>query len=143
MSKGTDRSKGQGRSNTGSTQKTTGSVHVAGGSAHITGGSAHAAVIGSTVGGTTKLFLYVWGWLLVLTGIETFLAYQQLNLNTMLFLLLGLSVIKAGLIIAYFMHLRFEKFSLFITLIPAVLFCMAMMGVLFPDSLRLLHLRPQ
>jgi cytochrome c oxidase subunit IV len=94
------------------------------------------------VGGTAKLFLFVWGWLLLLTGIETVLAYQQLNLNTMLFLLLGLSFIKAGLIVAYFMHLRFEKFSLFLTLIPAVLFCMAMMGVLFPDSFRLLNLRP-
>jgi cytochrome c oxidase subunit 4 len=102
----------------------------------------HAIVEAHPVGGTTKLFLWVWLWLLALTGIETFLAYRQYSLNTMLFVLLALSFIKAGLIVAYFMHLRFEKFSLVMTLIPAVLFCMAMMGVLFPDSFRLLQLRP-
>ena len=36
----------------------------------------------------------------------------------MLTLLVGLSVIKAALIIAYFMHLKFERFSLFLTLFP-------------------------
>src|SRR2546428_9850070 len=32
--------------------------------------------------------------------------------------LLGLSIIKAALIIAYFMHLKFERLSLFLTLFP-------------------------
>ena len=36
----------------------------------------------------------------------------------MLTVLVGLSVIKAAMIIAYFMHLKFERFSLFLTLFP-------------------------
>jgi cytochrome c oxidase subunit IV len=50
-------------------------------------------------------------------------------------------VLKAGLIMAYFMHLRFERFTLVLTLIPATIFCIGMMTVIFPDSLRLFHVR--
>jgi cytochrome c oxidase subunit IV len=72
---------------------------------------------------------------------EVYLAYLELPAVTMLLLLLGLSLVKAGLIMAYFMHLRFEKFTLFLTLIPATVFCIGMMTVIFPDSLRLLSIR--
>ena len=41
----------------------------------------------------------------------------------MLTALLGLSVVKAALIIAYFMHLKFERLSLFLTLFPMLIFC--------------------
>ena len=58
--------------------------------------------------GSTRVFLIVWFWLLALTGVEVFLGYKQLELKLMLVLLMGLSVIKAALIIAYFMHLRYE-----------------------------------
>ena len=54
----------------------------------------------------------------MLTGVEVFLCYKQLPTLIMLTLLVGLSVIKAALIIAYFMHLKFERFSLFLTLFP-------------------------
>ena len=43
-------------------------------------------------------------WLLALTGIEVYLGYVNFGTNLMLTLLIGLSVIKAVLIIAYFMH---------------------------------------
>src|SRR5215210_6538471 len=62
--------------------------------------------------GTTRLFSIVWGWLLILTGVEVFLAYKQVSLHVMLTILIGLSVIKAVLIVAYLMHLRFERRSL-------------------------------
>src|SRR5438309_107523 len=51
------------------------------------------------VGGTTITFSYVWIALLVMTGIEVFLAYEQLPTLIMLTALLGLSIIKAALII--------------------------------------------
>ena len=93
--------------------------------------------------GSKKLFLYVWFWLLGLTGIEVFLAYEQLGVKLMLTLLMGLSIIKATLIISYFMHLRYERRSLVLTLMPAMIFVIGMLFVFFPDSLRLLHMRPQ
>ena len=87
-----------------------------------------------------RIFIYVWCYLLALTLIEVVLAYQQLNLKTMLVILMGLSVIKASLIISYFMHLRYERLSLVVTLMPALIFVIGMMFAAFPDSLRLLQL---
>lgn len=87
-----------------------------------------------------RMFLFVWFWLLVLTGGEVFLAYQQLPLKMMLILLMTLSVIKASLIISYFMHLRYERGSLVLTLMPALIFVIGMMFVVFPDSVRLLSM---
>ncbi len=89
-----------------------------------------------------RLVLSVWAWLLVLTGVEVFLAYEQLSLHLMLILLMGLSMVKAGLIMAYFMHLRFEKRSLVLTLVPAMAIVISLLAIFFPDSLRLLHMRP-
>lgn len=86
----------------------------------------------------SRLYLWVWGWLLALTGVEVFLAYEHLPVNLMLVLLMGLSVVKAALIMAYFMHLRFERLSLFLTLVPALVLCICLILVFFfPDSLRL------
>ena len=59
----------------------------------------------------------------------------------MLTALLGLSVVKAALIIAYFMHLKFERFSLFLTLFPMLIFCICMMFVFMPDSMRAMLMR--
>lgn len=91
---------------------------------------------------STKLTLTVWAWLLVLTGVEVFLAYIQLSLRVMLVLLMGLSLVKAALIMAYFMHLRFEKRTLVLTLIPALVVVASTLAVFFPDSIRLLHMKP-
>jgi cytochrome c oxidase subunit 4 len=93
--------------------------------------------------GTIKSFTVVWIILLVFTGIEVLLAYEQINPVIMLTILVGLSVVKAALIIAYFMHLKFERFSLFLTLFPMLIFCILMMMVFMPDSMRLVLMRTQ
>jgi cytochrome c oxidase subunit IV len=104
--------------------------------------SAHAATAVAThEPGSKKLFLWVWFWLLVLTGVETFLAYLRLEPHIMLTLLVGLSLIKAALIVAYFMHLRFEKIGLFLVIVPTLVFCLVMILIfVFPDSLRIVNL---
>ena len=102
--------------------------------------SAHAEH-SPAVGGTTKLFMIVWIGLLVLTAIEVFLSYMQTPLLIMLTALMGLSVIKAAMIIAYFMHLKFERFSLFLILFPMLVFCIMMLFVFMPDAQRALDLR--
>jgi len=91
---------------------------------------------------SSKLTLTVWGWLLVLTGVEVFLAYIQFPVGTMLVMLMGLSLIKAALIMAYFMHLRFEKRTLVLTIVPALVVVVSTLAVFFPDSIRLLHMKP-
>jgi cytochrome c oxidase subunit 4 len=89
---------------------------------------------------SNRLYLMVWTGLLVLTIVEVILAYLQFPVLAMLTLLMGLSLLKAGLIMAYFMHLRFERLSLTLTLIPALVICIALLMIFFPDSLRLLEL---
>lgn len=101
--------------------------------------TAHAEV--QAHGGTTRLFIWVWIWLVAITGIEVFLAYIHLAPVTMLLLLISLSVVKAALIMSYFMHLRYEKLGMVLFLVPALVFCIGMMAVFFPDAVRLLHLR--
>jgi len=102
--------------------------------------SDHAEVV-EHVGGTTITFLYVWVALLVMTGIEVLLAYEQVPTLIMLTSLLCLSIVKAALIIAYFMHLKFEKLSLFLTLFPMLVLCIILMLVFMPDSMRALSMR--
>ncbi len=89
-----------------------------------------------------RLVFGVWFWLVLITLVEVFLAYIKLDVITMLILLLGFSLVKAALIIAYFMHLRFEKRSLMWTLMPAMVVTICLLAVFFPDSFRLLELRP-
>jgi cytochrome c oxidase subunit 4 len=92
--------------------------------------------------GSTKLFGAVLGGLLVLTLVEVLLAYVEVGLKLMLTILIGLSVIKAGLIMAYFMHLKFERQSLVMALVPALVICICLLFVFFPDGFRLRNVRP-
>ena len=95
------------------------------------------------VEGSKRIFMFVWGWLLALTAVEVVLAYQRLEIKVMLALLMTLSIVKASLIISYFMHLRYERRSLALTLMPALVFVIAMMFVVFPDSIRLYLMKPK
>jgi cytochrome c oxidase subunit IV len=104
--------------------------------------TSHAVVLEAHEVGSSKLFVSVWVWLLALTGVEVFLAYLRLAPPLMLTILVGLSLIKAALIISYFMHMRFEKLGLFLLLVPAMVFCICMMLIMFfPDSVRLMNMR--
>ncbi|HWS88469.1 MAG TPA: cytochrome C oxidase subunit IV family protein [Pyrinomonadaceae bacterium] len=91
--------------------------------------------------GGTRLFLYVLLGLLVLTVIEVLLAYVHVPLHIMLTLLIGLSLVKAAMIVAYFMHLKFERMSLVLTLIPTLVICICLLFIVFPDSFRAASLR--
>jgi cytochrome c oxidase subunit 4 len=106
-------------------------------------GDADAAAHGIHFEGTNRLFISVWGWLLLLTGVEVFLGYEHLPLHLMLTIVMGLSLVKAALIVAYFMHLRFERLSLFLTLVPMLVVCICLFLILFPDSFRARNLRYQ
>lgn len=91
--------------------------------------------------GSNKLFTSIWIWLVVLTLIEIGLAYKPMSTVLMLTILLGLSIIKAALIVAYFMHLKFERLSLILTIVPMLVVCILLLFVFFPDSFRSSDLR--
>ena len=87
--------------------------------------------------GGTGLFFNVLLGLLALTLIEVFLAYIKIHdLRVFLTILMGLSLVKAALIVAYFMHLRFERMSLVMTLVPTLVVCICLLFIVFPDSFR-------
>ncbi len=104
--------------------------------------SMHTEEVEHITGATTMTFAKVWISLLVLTAIEVFLAYEQFPTLIMLTALVGLSIIKAALIIAYFMHLKFERLSLFLTLFPMLIFCIILMLIFLGDATRVPVMRP-
>jgi len=104
--------------------------------------SAHGEVSATHAVGSTKLFVTVWVWLALITGLEVFLAYLRLQPTLMLSLLVILSLVKAALIISYFMHMKYEKVSLALMIIPSTIFCIMMIIIFFmPDGLRLMQQR--
>jgi caa(3)-type oxidase subunit IV len=93
-------------------------------------------------GNVIAKYLPVYFVLLGIAGLEVFLAYQNFSTGTLLAILLVLAVCGAGLAVMYFMHLAQERRSLFLSLIPAVIFVLLMMNMIWSDSFRLLHMRP-
>jgi cytochrome c oxidase subunit 4 len=85
-------------------------------------------------------FFWVWGALLVLTGIEVYLGYQNMEPKRMLSILMCLSIVKAALIIAYFMHMKYEASRMKLLTMCSLVFCLAMMMVFFPDAFRIIYL---
>jgi caa(3)-type oxidase subunit IV len=86
-------------------------------------------------------YYFVWVALLVLTGVEVGLTYNQVFAPTrMLEVLMGLSVVKSALIIAYFMHLKFEIARMKWVLMVALVVCLTLMFVFFADAFRILSL---
>lgn len=104
---------------------------------------AHAEVVEHAHGGSNKENVIVWGGLLFLTAFEVFLAYIHIQPLMMLIVLMLLSIVKAALIVAYFMHLKFERLSLILTIVPTLIILFCLFAIFFPDGNRLRHLRGQ
>jgi cytochrome c oxidase subunit 4 len=105
--------------------------------------NSHAHAEEAHAGASVGTNVTVWIGLVAITGLEVFLAYEHLQPSVMLSVLVVLSVVKAAMIMSYFMHLKYEKFSLVLLLIPATIFCLCMMFIFFfPEAFRLLQLRP-
>ena len=85
-------------------------------------------------------FFVVWGVLLVLTGVEVYLGYQNLPAVKMLSILLVLSFAKAALIILYFMHMKFETTRMRWVLMTALVVCLGLMSMFFADAARILSI---
>jgi cytochrome c oxidase subunit 4 len=103
--------------------------------AHGAHGAPHGA--GDHAPAGLKVMYWVWTWLLVITLVEVFLAYLQVPPTMMLVALIGMSLVKAALIVSYFMHLKFERLSLVYTIVPAMICTMLLMNAIFPDAKRL------
>ncbi len=69
-----------------------------------------------------KLYLVVWGWLFVLSTCSYLVDYFGLQGYLRWSLILMLMILKAGLIVAVFMHMAWERLALmYAILVPPVL----------------------
>ena len=93
-------------------------------------------------GNVIAKYLPVYFVLLAIAGVEIVLAYQNFSTAGLVRILLVLAIGSAALGLMYFMHLAQEKRALFLTLIPATIFVLLMMNMIWSDSYRLLHMRP-
>ena len=86
----------------------------------------------------TDLIVYVC--ILALSGLQVLLAYQHAEGTQLLVRMLAVALIQAGLGVMYFMHLRNEQRNLRLALIPATIFVVLMMNMIWSDSFRLLRM---
>jgi heme/copper-type cytochrome/quinol oxidase subunit 4 len=93
-------------------------------------------------GNVIAKYLPVYFALLAIAALEVLFAYQHFSTESLLAILLALAVCGSALGLRYFMHLAQERRSLFLTLIPAMIFVLLMMNMIWSDSFRLLHMRP-
>ena len=69
-----------------------------------------------------KLYLVVWGWLFVLSAFSYLVDYFHLQGYLRWSLILLFMILKAGLIVAVFMHMAWERLALaYAILLPPVL----------------------
>src|SRR5437870_11844229 len=79
-----------------------------------------------------KLYLIVWGWLFVLSTCSFLVDYFGLQGYLKWFLILLFMIVKAGLIVAIFMHMAWERWALMYAILAppgAVLLFVAIMVV--------------
>jgi caa(3)-type oxidase subunit IV len=88
----------------------------------------------------TDVIVYIC--ILALSGVQVLLAYQHTEGTQLLIRMLAVALIQAALGVMYFMHLRDEQRKLRLALIPAMIFVMLMMNMIWSDSFRLLHMNP-
>jgi cytochrome c oxidase subunit 4 len=91
--------------------------------------------------GGYRIYVVVWFWLLVFTLIEVGVVLLRVPQWVLVGSLLILALMKAALIIAYFMHLRYERLSLVYTVVTPLLLGFVLFGALGPDALHVFFSR--
>ncbi len=87
--------------------------------------------------GNLGKYLIVYACILIIAGLQFVIAYQHVNVTTMIFRMFALAVVEAGLAIVFFMHLGSEN-RLFVTWIGIItLFVLAAMQYGWTDSFRM------
>lgn len=80
-------------------------------------------------------YLAVWGLLFLLSTLSYLLDYFKVEpLGLRRFLITAFALLKAGLIVAYFMHLRFERVGLVYAILLPPLLLLALVAILLPEG---------
>ena len=93
-----------------------------------------AAVHGEAQQHPLRVYIVVWGWLFVLSACSYMVDYFGVQGLTRWFLILTFMLLKAGLIIAVFMHMAWERLSLVYAIILPMLAVLVFVGIMVSES---------
>src|SRR5215470_2559760 len=93
---------------------------------------------------TNGIGTYVLAYVVILgiAVLQLVIAYEPIDSFQRFVRMLLLAIVQAGLAITFFMQMKSEKRSLALFLLPATVFILAMMNMIWSDSFRLLTMRP-
>ena len=83
--------------------------------------------------GHNRLYFMIWIWLLVITVLEVGLVLVHVPRVLQVVTLLAMTVLKATLIVANYMHLRWERISLVYVIITPFIFALILWYGMSPD----------
>ncbi len=86
-----------------------------------------------TTAHTEPNYIGVFWWLLALTVAEIAVIYMPIARLVIAILLVGLALSKASLVGLYFMHLKFERFTLGLIALTPLMLCIFLILMLSPD----------
>ena len=81
-----------------------------------------------------KLYLVVWGWLFVLSTASYLVDYFHLQGYLRWSLILIFMILKAGLIVAVFMHMAWERLTLIYAILVPPILVLVFVGIMFFES---------
>lgn len=82
-------------------------------------------------------YVGVFLWLFVLTALEVGVTYLEMSRASLIIALSVMGFAKAGLVAAYFMHLKFEKRRLIFFVMTPIVSIVLMLIVVSVDALRI------
>ena len=92
--------------------------------------------------GGYKVYLTTWIWLLVITMLEIGIVLVRVPKTLLVISLIILALMKAALIMAYFMHLRYERLNLIYAVVTPMFFlAIVLFSMLGPDALHVFRSR--
>ena len=98
------------------------------------GGVAVAAVHDEGQHHPLKVYFVVWGWLFILSFCSYMVDYVGLQGFLRWFLILAFMLLKAGLIMAIFMHMAWERLSLVYAIVLPILAVLVFVGIMVSES---------
>ncbi len=101
---------------------------------------------GTTVGDTEhaggyRIYVVTWFWLLIITVLEIGIVLVHVPKLLLALSLVTLALMKAALIVAYFMHLKYERLNFIYAIVTPLFLGVILFFALVPDALNVLHLR--
>lgn len=82
-----------------------------------------------------QVYLVVWGLLFVLSAMSYFVDYFHVEPTILRrFLITAFALVKAAMIVAYFMHMRFERMSIVLAILLPPLLLLGMIAIFLPEG---------